>query len=142
MKNIAAALFIATTFCAAAQETKIKTTDLPNESLAFIQQYFIKPVVKSAVKNIDDQKISYEAILEDKTEIEFREDGSWKEVDGKGKVIPVAIIPHIFLDYVTKNYPQAEFTKIDKEVSGNIDISLSTGEKLVFNKHGKFVKLN
>jgi len=143
MKNIAAALFIALSFSVNAQEKVIKPTDLPQDALNFVQKYYKDVVVKKAVKDVDSdtKKVTYDVVLENKTEIEFKETGSWKEIDGKGQIIPIGIIPQPFVEYVAKNYPKAEFTKIEK---GNpeIDITLSTGVKLVFDIHGKFVKVD
>lgn len=124
-----------------AQETAIKNSELPAEATAFIKKYFSKNTIHHAIKDLDKSKITYEVMLDDMTELEFTEKGTWKEVDGKDKVIPTGYILKPILDYVKKNYPKASITHIDKGLN-NIDIDLDNGIELEFDLKGKFLRID
>lgn len=124
-----------------AQETAIKNSELPAEATAFIKKYFSKNKIHHAIKDQDKSKITYEVMLDDMTELEFTEKGTWKEVDGKDKVIPTGYILKPILDYVKKNYPKASITHIDKGLN-NIDIDLDNGIELEFDLKGKFLRID
>ena len=143
MKIIATALLITATFAANAQETKIKPTDLPNESMEFIHTHFPKTTVKTAVRDTDKETktVTYEVVLADATEIEFKDNGSWKEIDGKSTAIPVALIPKPFWEYVKKNYPKEEVLKIEKGAQ-EIELKLTNGVEVVFDIHGRFLRID
>ncbi|GEP52063.1 hypothetical protein FNO01nite_27350 [Flavobacterium noncentrifugens] len=142
MKNIFTALLIVFSFAANAQAQKIKPTDLPADIFTFIQANFKETVVKTASKETKKKSglSTYSIVLEDKTELEFKDSGSWKKIDGKGTPIPVSLVPTPFWDYIKKNYPQQEVTKIDKGPQ-EILVKLVNGTELVFNIHGKFVRV-
>ena len=141
MKTVLAALIMACTFSVSAQEKKIKPTDLPMDALEFIATYYSKEAVTVAKQNTKDGNTSYEAVLTDKTEIEFTSEGSWREVDGKGKAIAAGFIPKPFMEYVQKNYPKQNITKIDKRAD-EIEVDVENGKELIFSIHGKFVRVN
>lgn len=143
MKIIATALLITATFAANAQETKIKPTDLPNDAMEFIHTHFPKTTVKTAVKDTDKETktVTYEVVLADATEIEFKDTGSWKEIDGKSTAVPVALIPKPFWEYVKKNYPKEEVLKIDKGAQ-EIELKLTNGVEVVFDIHGRFLRID
>lgn len=142
MKNIVTILLIALSFIANAQEQKIKPTDLPTDVFAFIQTNFKETVIKTASKETKKRTglSTYSVVLENKTELAFKDTGSWKTIDGKGSPIPVSLVPTPFWDYVKKNYPQQEVTKIDKGPE-EILVKLVNGTELIFNIHGKFVRV-
>lgn len=126
---------------AIAQETPIKNAELPAESMAFIKKYFGKNTIHHAIKDQDKSKITYEVMLDNMTELEFTEKGTWKEVDGKDKAIPTDYILKPILDYVKKNYPKASITHIDKGLN-DIDIDLDNGIELEFDLKGKFLRID
>lgn len=124
-----------------AQETAIKNSELPAEATAFIKKYFSKNTIHHAIKDQDKNKITYEVMLDNMTELEFTEKGDWKEVDGKNKVIPTGYILKPILDYVKNNYPKASITHIDKGLN-DIDIDLDNGIELEFDLKGKFLRID
>lgn len=142
MKNIVAALLITLSFAVNAQQKVIKPTDLPADVFEFIQTNFKETVVKSASKETNEASglSTYSVLLENKTEIDFKDSGSWKKIDGQGSPIPVSLIPKPFWDYVKKNYPQQEVTKIDKGPK-EILVKLVNGTEVIFNIHGQFVRI-
>jgi|SRR6218665_899752 len=142
MKTFAAALLMALACTANAQDKKIKPAELPEDATAFIKTYFVNTKIKTVKKETDKNKLAtFEVVLEDKTEIEFRENGTWKEVDGKGAVIPVSFVPKSFWKYIKENYPKEEITHIDKGEE-EIEVDLTNGLELIFNQHGQFVRVD
>ena len=138
---ISTALVFLFGFSVNAQETPIKNSELPAEANAFIQKHFGKNSIHHAIKDKDNGKITYEVMLDNGTEIEFLENGKWKEVDGKDKAIPTGYISKPILDYVKTNYPKTSITHIDKGLN-DIDIDLSNGVELEFDLKGKFLRID
>lgn len=123
-----------------AQEAPLQHSELPAEAKSFLKDHF-KSNVHHAIKDVERNKITYEVVLDDNTEIEFTEAGRWIEVDGKGKGIPTTFIQKQTLDYVKINYPKDRITKIERSDSG-YEAEISTGTDLKFDARGTFVKIN
>src|SRR5687768_14028380 len=100
-----------------AQEAPVQFDQLPAEAKSFIKEHFKSPF-HHAIKDVGKRSISYEAVLEDNTEIEFTEAGRWIEVDGKGKPVPHSFMQRSIVDYVKINYPAQAITKIERNDSG------------------------
>lgn len=124
-----------------AQETPIKNSELPAEATAFIKKHFGKNTIHHAIKDQDKSKVTYEVMLDNMVELEFTENGAWKEVDGQDKAIPSGFISKPILDYVKKNYSKASITHIDKGLN-DIDIDLDNGIELEFDLNGKFLRID
>lgn len=139
IKNMTVALSLLLAITTYAQNKKI--SEIPAKSLQFLSEQFPKQTI-SSVKDNDVNRIKgFTVTLSNNTEIEFRRDGHWKEVDGNGKEIPTTLIVQPILDYVTKNYPNEKITKIDYSLS-KIEIDLSNKIDLEFDKDGKFIKID
>lgn len=140
IKNFFLVAFAMASFAVNAQETIIKTTELPAAAVQFLATHFKDNAVSRAVKDAEILKMTYEVTLADGTEVEFSKKGDWKEVDGKHKAIPTAFIPKEIVDYVKTNYPKEQITHIDKD--NNYDVDLSNGIDLEFNMAGKFLRID
>lgn len=123
-----------------AQETPVKESELPAEAKSFIKDHFKSPV-HHAIKDVERNKITYEVVLDDHTEIEFTEAGRWTEVDGKAKAIPLTFVQKAILDYVKMRHPKDRITKIQRKDSG-YEAELNTGTDLKFDARGTFIKMN
>ncbi|RZJ27857.1 MAG: hypothetical protein EOO48_11000, partial [Flavobacterium sp.] len=102
-----------------AQKT-IEISDLPAPALTFIEKYFSGVPVKKAKSNSK----GFEVKLADNTEIEFRKDGSYREVDGKNKPISTGFIDPKIISYVSRHYPKRKITHIDYGKK-NVDVDLT-----------------
>lgn len=131
---------IATVFSAGAQEAPIEFSGLPSEARSFIKTNFSSPF-HHGIKEVESRKVSYEAVLNDNTEIEFDDSGRWKEVDGKGKAVPAALIQRPIQDYVKTNYQKQSIVKIERSDLA-YEVKLSKGVELVFDPRGTFVKVD
>ncbi len=115
----------------------IPVEQLPQAAKSFVQKNFPNNTIIYAEKEM----FSYEARLDDGTEIDFDRKGNWDKVDCKLNAVPSAIIPAPILNYVQKTFPNAEIVKIDKERHG-YDIELSNDIELKFNKKGAFMGMD
>ena len=115
----------------------IPVEQLPQAAKSFVQKNFPNNTIIYAEKEM----FSYEARLDDGTEIDFDRKGNWDKVDCKFNPVPASIIPAPILNYVQKTFPNAEIVKIDKERHG-YDIELSNDIELKFNKKGAFMGMD
>lgn len=92
-----------------------------------------------AKKDWEHGEKGFEVILSDNTEVEFWKDGTWREIDGRGKPIPTTFIAPSIVEYVTKNYPNRKITHIDYGHK-DVDVDLTGKIDLEFTKDGQFLK--
>ena len=120
-------------------QKKIEFKELPKASQDFIKKYFNHTTVDIVKKDAEHGEKGYEVKLKDGTEVEFWKDGSYREVDGNNKPIPMEYIPKSIKDYVAKNYPNEKITHIDYGHK-DLDVDLTNKIDLEFTKDGKFLK--
>ena len=123
-----------------AQQTPVTFEQLPAEARSFIKDHFKSPF-HHAIKDVENRRISYEAVLENNTEIEFTEAGRWVEVDAKGKPVPSSFIQSSIVDYVKITYPAQAITKIERSDTG-YEAEITSGTDLKFDARGTFVKID
>ncbi len=137
-KIITVVLLLCFVMSANAQK-KIEVTELPKPAQEFLKKYFENTSVEKAKKDAEHGEKGYEVKLKDGTEVEFWKDGSYREVDGDNKPIPIEFIPQSVKDYVAKNYPNEKITHIDYGHK-DLDVDLTNKIDLEFTKEGKFIK--
>nr|WP_294922832.1 PepSY-like domain-containing protein [uncultured Flavobacterium sp.] len=137
-KIITVALLLCFVMSTNAQK-KIEVTELPKPAQEFLKKYFGNTSVEKAKKDAEHGEKGYEVKLKDGTEVEFWKDGSYREVDGDNKPIPIEFIPQSVKDYVAKNYPNEKITHIDYGHK-DLDVDLTNKIDLEFTKEGKFIK--
>jgi hypothetical protein len=123
----------------ATAQKKITNDELPIGAIEFLNTHFIGIAIEKAKKDAEHGEKGYEVILANGFEIEFWKDGSYREVDGKDKPIPIAFIPASIVEYVKKNYPDRKITHIDYGHK-DVDVDLTGDIDLEFDKNGKFLK--
>lgn len=138
MKNLIFAVALLLAASAPAQK-RIEISELPKPALDFIEKHFPGIPVVKVKKDAEHGEKGYEVILGNGTELEFWKDGSYREVDGRGKAIPTAFIDPKIVDYVAKNYPDRKITHIDYGHK-DVDVDLTGKLDLEFTKDGKFLK--
>lgn len=128
--------------CAAlnAQEVPVKYEELPAAAKTFLKEHFKSPF-HHAIKEVESRKVTYEAVLEDATEIEFNDAGKWREIDGRGKAIPYTFIQKQILDYVRLNHPKTSIVKIELD-EAEYKVKLSNNLGLEFDSLGVFKKID
>lgn len=107
-------LFIALCFgILSAKSVVVPQNQLPQNSQVFIQKYFSNSSVALVKRDID----SFDVYLNDGTELEFMQNGEWKEIDGKYKAVPIEILPEI-MTQVSASQGNAMIIEISKEIQG------------------------
>lgn len=129
-------------FQANAQETVIKTNELPKTAQDFIKKNFASQKVSQAIKDKGMISTDYEVYLDNGVKIEFDGNGNWEEVDGENDAaIPTGFIPAKITSYVSKNFPTHKISKIEKD-SNSYDVELTNGLDLEFKLNGDFLRID
>jgi len=110
---------------------------LPEKAQQFIKQHFGDKIVSSVRQDTDWLGGDYDVRFIDGTEISFRSNGEWDDVECKGSQVPAAIVPAKIADYVTEKYPDMRIVEIDRDLRG-YEIELSNDLKLKFDRKGEF----
>ena len=99
--------------------TFVNGTEMDSEQLPLTAQMFINETFpKAQITSVEFEDGKYEVRLKDYTEIEFYMDGDWSTVDCGLHAVPEHIIPIDITNNVKEQFPEAEITKIDKELYG------------------------
>lgn len=132
------ALIVIATICSTAQAgTVITQAQLPKEARNFISKYFSADKVRKIEKDQGHRGMEYEVDFISGAEVEFREDGNWKEVKAaRGHAVPSAIVPTAISQYVKAKYAGQSIVKISLK-RGAYEIKLSSGVELKLTKDGK-----
>lgn len=139
MKNIIIALSLLFAVTTYAQNKNY--ADLPARATQFLAEQFPKQTILSVKDTNGNRAKGFTVTLSNNTEIKFKSDGNWKEIDGNGKEISTVFVIQPIQDYVAKNYPNQKISKIKYTVT-NIDIELTNDIDLDFDSNGKFIKID
>ena len=119
---------------------------LPAAATQFISTHFPDEDVLQVKKEKDFlEKTVFDVLLSNNIELEFKENGDAKKVDGRGKAIPEAVIqPVAVLTYLEENFEgkQATFWERDSDSKGEIEVELDNGLELTFDKDGNFLRFD
>lgn len=124
-----------------AQKVVIQKTDLPKAAQEFLQSNYAKTDWAIGRKETKRRKVEYEITLANGVEIEFHENGDWKEIDGKDEPIPMHFVPKKIAQYLAANYPNERVTKIEKK-SNKIEIELANDIELEFDNQENFLRID
>ncbi len=139
MRRILLLAFIAiAAICSTAQTgTAITQAQLPKEARNFISKYFSADKVRKVEKDMGHRGMEYEVDFISGAEVDFREDGNWKEVKAaRGRAVPTAIVPAAISQYVKAKYAGQSIVKISLK-RGGYEIKLSGGVELQLTKDAK-----
>lgn len=106
--------------------------DLPAAAKSFIAEHFANVKVVKVEKDRDDGKITYEVRLSDGAELEFRQNGDWKEVNTRTYPVPTAIVPTQITQQIANRFPEAKILKISRSHK-KYEVKLSNGLEVSFN---------
>lgn len=125
-------------FSVSAQKKNIHQDQLPETAMKFIEQNFKKTGLRRAMEFNENNSIHYKVVMSDESEVEFDQDGNWKEIDGKTRAISDHFIPKNILQYIQKNYPTGKIKKIEKD-RDKYEIELLDDTDLDFDLKGNFM---
>ena len=142
--SISLVLSIAVLTMSCDKETVVTEKDLPTTASQFINSNFNGVKILSVVEEKEGLSgKEYEFLLDNGIEIKFDKNGNWLDIDAvnDSSVLPDNLIPAAILTYVKTNYPNSGINSIEKENYG-YDVELTNGLDLVFDKDGKFVRID
>ncbi len=125
-----------------AQEKIIQAQELPKQAQSFIKTYYPQDVITLVTSEKEFFKgTEYSVKLKSGTEVEFDKNGNWTELDAKLKPVPQALIPNKIKEYISRSFPNNEVVQI-KTKSNLIEVELTNGIDLEFNKKGEFLRID
>ena len=81
--------------------------------------------------------MEYEVDLKSGAEVDFQENGDWKEVKAaRGNAVPAAIIPTAITKYVSTNFKGQSIVEISRK-RGGYEVELSNGTELKLTEDAK-----
>ncbi|MDE5905687.1 PepSY-like domain-containing protein [Duncaniella sp.] len=117
--------------------TPIAQSELPKAALTFLAKHFPGDNVKKAEKEQGRRGMEYEVDLTSGAEVDFRDNGDWKEVKAaKGNAVPAAIIPAAISKHVSANYSGQKIVEISRK-RGGYEVELSNGTELKLTEDAK-----
>lgn len=117
--------------------TPIKQSDLPKTAKTFLTKNFPGDEIRKAEKEQGRRGMEYEVELKSGAEIDFRENGDWKDIKAaRGNSVPPALIHAAISKYVTANYRGQKIVEISRK-RGGYEIELSNGTELKLTEDAK-----
>lgn len=117
--------------------TPINQTNLPKAAQTFLSKHFPGDEVLKAEKEQGRRGTEYEVDLKSGAEVDFQENGNWKEVKAaRGKAVPDAIVPDAIAKYVAKNFKDQSIVEISRK-RGGYEVELSNGTELKLTEDAK-----
>lgn len=121
-------------------EVVLAPGEIPTQLLAYVIQYFPESTIIRAIKETDDNTVSYELYLSGNFELEFNEAFEITSIEGNTQ-LPDAVIPAPILDYVNQNYPNNFIVEWELE-DDNQQVELDNGLELEFTLTGEFIGID
>ncbi|TQD40610.1 PepSY-like domain-containing protein [Haloflavibacter putidus] len=118
-------------------EEVLADAEIPSEILDFINTHFASSTIIKAVKETEDNQITYEIYLSGNVQLEFNQALEITQIDAL-TALPNSVLPQSILDYVAANYPDQAI--IGWELEANYqEIELANGLELEFDLNGNFI---
>ena len=114
---------------------------LPTKAREFVKQYFPSEKVSYVKEESDFMELSYEVVFAQGTKVEFSGQGEWKEVDCRYSTLNEKLVPAQIRDYVSKNFPDTKFVKIEKGYRG-YEVKLTNRLELTFDAEYHLVDID
>ena len=115
------------------REEAISFDRLPAAAREFLSTHFQDLTLAYAVADHKIMTVEYEVTYTDRTEVDFRADGSWESVERKYAPVPAAIIPKAISDFVAQNDMfRGQFIREIERTPYTWEIKLSGGLEIKF----------
>lgn len=117
--------------------TPVNPSELPKAARTFLNKYFPDDNVLKAEKDQGRRGTEYEVDLASGAEIDFRDNGEWKEVKAaRGNAVPSAIVPSAIAKYISANFKGQNIVEISRK-RGGYEVELSNGSELKLTEDAK-----
>ena len=114
-------------------EQPIAFDSLPKPAQEFCRTHFKDLTLAYVVKDTKIMTVEYEVKYIDRTEVDFRADGSWESVERKYAPVPAAIVPKQISAYVASNpHLTQQFIKKIERSPYHCEIELASGLEITF----------
>lgn len=114
---------------------------LPAKAQKFVEQYFPSEKVSYVKEEADFMEVSYEVMFAQGSKVEFTGNGEWVEVECRYSTLDDKLVPAQIKDYVTKNFPDAKFVKIERKYRG-YEVKLTNRLELTFDGNFNLVDID
>lgn len=121
-------------------DRRINIDDVPTEIQDYVDTYFPDNDILDVFKNVDNNVVSFDAVLEDGVELEFDEAKRITEIESIDP-LPDSVVPADIRRYVTDNYPDRAITAWELE-NGEQTFELDDDSELVFDLDGGFLRID
>jgi len=121
-------------------EVVLTENEIPVEIKTYVTTHFPNSSIIRAIKETDDNMISYELYLSENVELTFNDAFQIIEIDGASQ-LPDSVIPTAILDYVAQNYPNNFITDWELE-DNHQQVELNDETELEFTLDGVFIRVD
>ena len=117
------------------REEAITFDRLPQAAQTFLKTHFSDLTLAYAVADHKIMSVEYEVTYTDRTEVDFRADGSWESVEHKYAPVPASVVPKQISEFVSGNelFSRQFIRKIERnpytweiELSGGLEIKFDS----------------
>ena len=133
--NLALLVIVASLSAVAVAGIPVKTSDLPKNARTFLTKYFAGDNVRKAEKDQGHRGMEFEVDLQSGAEIDFRENGDWKDVKAAKQSLP-ALCPQPLPIMWQKNHKGQSIVEILRK-RGGYEVELSNGTELKLTENGQ-----
>lgn len=140
---IVLAAVVASLGCSAAEmdDTPIKADALPSAAKKFLKAEFPSCNILYSIKDVDLSGVEYAVGLSCGYVVEFKGNGEWKDIDGKGKALPESVIPAAVRKTIEQSFPGTLVTEISRE-RGGYEVKLNSGLEVKLNNAGEILEVD
>lgn len=143
MKKILVFIAAAAIVCLCAQSCKkvLPPAALPQPVQTFLQTHFAAFTVSYATYECCE----YDVLLMDGSELEFKKDGEWTNIDMEYAAVPASVLatlPPAIPAYLESCFPGVAVKKIEKGFWYGYKVELMNDLELIFSSKGEFRRID
>lgn len=128
---------LAVTLSAMAYERPVQFNQLPQKAQKLIEQHFAEVGFSYATYDMEVGDSVYDVLLNDGTQIEFKNNGEWRKIEcRRGGALPATLLPKAIVDYVTTTHPTQRIVEVERD-RRDYDVKLSGDIELTFDSKGR-----
>ncbi len=111
--------------------------NLPAQATSFIQKHYPNTSISNSKKDGNE----WDVYLSNGTKLEFNAQGTIKEIEGNGALVPASVLPNNAASYLKSNYAGQTIKEIEFE-DNKIEVDLANGTEVEFDREGNFLKVD
>lgn len=141
-KNLIIGIIFVALPMAAIADGKLSNKPLPENITTYLTTHFSDTDVAFYKEKKCNKNEFYNIHLKNGIEIEFDKKGNLTDIDGNKKSIPSSILPTAIQSYLKEKYPEQSVWGIDKKKKNQLEVKLSNGWELLFDKNYQLVNID